>query len=175
MLKSKTIETIKKHWSVSPVNIEFILNDLGLECDWSADLDPEISGMIEPTDDGRYLISINKNDAPTRKRFTAAHELGHFLYHKDLIGIGVDDNRLYRSTNVGKFNNTNITQKHETQANAFAANILMPKHLIEPLMAEIRAGGENDRNSVISALANRLNVSVPAMRVRMGYSPYPEN
>jgi Zn-dependent peptidase ImmA (M78 family) len=91
----------------------------------NAVLHPDILGQIARTRDG-FAISVQSKDHERRKRFTAAHELGHYLFHRDLLEEGTDDDKAYRSTKRGNFYNQNIKKWHETEANRFAANLLMP-------------------------------------------------
>ena len=147
--------------SRAPVDVDGLAKALGIQVSY-AHLSPDISGQIEQKKDGSYLISINASDPKTRQRFTLAHELGHFIYHKDRIGDGIDDDRAYRSTDVGKYHNTEIGTKEETQANQFAANLLMPSELISDLKKQGVEACED--------LAKRLEVSQHAMSIRLGVS-----
>lgn len=153
------ISIIQSYLSEAPVNIEGIIRSLGIELDKKAELDDSISGQIEKLSTGAYKISVNKNDHYFRQRFTMAHELAHFLFHRSLIGDGVDDNKAYRSTSEGRFYNTNITGKHETQANQFAASVLMPESLIIELRDEF---GDD-----LDGLSNKLQVSKQAISIRL--------
>jgi len=152
------LEIVSKHWKSAPVPVFEIISELGLGPQFR-DLDDDISGWIELGDDDRYLIVINQRHAPTRKRFTAAHELGHFIYHRDLLGKGTGDTRAYRAEKT-PLPNAAIRPRHERQANTFAANLLMPLHLIEQLHQQ----GISDT----ATLADRLGVSVEAMKIRLG-------
>ncbi|MBN9018760.1 MAG: ImmA/IrrE family metallo-endopeptidase [Rhizobiales bacterium] len=155
-------QVVKRHWSSYPVDVVRIITECGIHYAEDA-LDPDISGMIDKKGpDGRYRIVINQRDGHARKRFTAAHELGHYVYHRGLIGDGIDDSRLYRSIPAGEYHNLRISPKHEQEANQFAANLLMPKHLLAQL-----------EGKSIPEMAAALGVSVPAMRVRKGLPPYP--
>jgi len=158
-MTENVFEIIERHSKFAPVDIYSIIDDLGIEfrC---PHLDDEISGMLERTPTGVYRISVNASHPEVRRRFTAAHELGHYVYHRDLIGDGVDDDRLYRSTSVGQYFNQNIKAAEETQANRFAANVLMPTKLIEELQRRGTKG--------IEALADSLLVSKAAIRIRLG-------
>lgn len=142
-----------------PVNIEAIIRSLGIELDKKADLDAEISGQIELTENGSYKISTNKSDNYFRKRFTMAHELGHYLLHAHLIGNGVDDNRAYRSVAAGQFHNRSIGPAQETEANRFAATLLMPSGLVRQAF--------NECKDDLSKLATTFQVSKQAMEIRL--------
>ena len=115
----KTLSELIADHKGPPVNVEAIVHGVGLELDKKAELDSEIAGQIELTDSGKYKISANNEDHYFRQRFTIAHELGHFLYHRELISDGIDDDRAYRSVNVGRFHNKNVNSTHETEVNKF--------------------------------------------------------
>ena len=156
------LKVIAKHWDSTPVPIDAIISDLGLPLCYEMMAD-NISGYIE-RQDGSYRIVVNSNHAKTRQRFTAAHELGHYIYHRDLLGEGVGDNRAYRADGTNR-PNANIRPVHERQANSFAANVLMPRHRLTNIGAE-----------TITALAARFGVSPEAMRIRLGRaSAYPQS
>lgn len=148
------IEVIERHWDSTPVPIDQIIHDIGLPLQ-AVPMADNISGYIERTDSG-YRIVVNANHAPTRQRFTAAHELCHYIFHRDLLGEGVGDNRAFRSEGTGR-PNPNILPIHERQANSFAANVLMPRHRLT------NVDGEST-----DALAARFAVSPAAMRIRLG-------
>lgn len=145
---------IAKHWDSTPVPIDQIIREIGLPL-CHEPMDDNISGYIERRDGG-YRIVVNSNHARTRQRFTAAHELGHYIYHRDLLGDGVGDNRAYRTDGTGR-QNTNIRPLHERQANSFAANVLMPRHRLAAL-----------GNEALATLAGWFEVSQEAMRIRLG-------
>lgn len=148
------MKVIEKHWNSTPVPIDQIIHEIGLPLSYEV-MDDNISGYIERTD-GSYRIVVNANHAPTRQRFTAAHELGHFIYHRDLLGDGVGDNRAYRTEGTQR-DNPNIRPIHERQANSFAANVLMPRHRLTDVAGESTP-----------VLAARFHVSPQAMGIRLG-------
>jgi len=152
------IKIAEKYWDAIPVPIFDIITELGLGPQFQP-LPDDISGWIERQEDGTYSIVINENHAPTRKRFTAAHELGHYIYHRDLLGPGTGDTRAYR-TEQSTLPNAAIRPRHERQANSFAANLLMPAHSISRLRVEGVQGAAD--------LAERLGVSEAAMKIRLG-------
>ncbi|WP_198152587.1 ImmA/IrrE family metallo-endopeptidase [Tsuneonella dongtanensis] len=121
----------------------------------AATLSPGISGEITRAPDGTYTIRVNRHDPKRRQRFTVAHELAHFLLHRDQIGNGIQDDKLYRSS---------LSDRREQEANRLAADILMPPHLID---AALNDAIEKDVGDRLAHLANELNVSEPAMSVRL--------
>jgi Zn-dependent peptidase ImmA (M78 family) len=150
---------IDRYAGQTPVPIFDILADLELGPE-RRELPDEISGWIERKPNGRYWIVINSRHSMNRQRFTAAHELAHFVYHRDLLGDGVGDNRAYRADGTPLLNER-IQLRHERQANSVAANILMPREAIR----RVQAVGTRE----IHVLAERFGVSDEAMRIRLGH------
>ncbi len=151
--------TIIEHYkSSTPVDLEELLGDLNITLERSYELHRDISGELEKREDGSFIIRVNASHAKTRQRFTIAHELGHYMLHRMLIGKGVDDNKAYRSESKGNFNNTNIKPRHETEANQFAASLLMPA-------GQVRAAYE--ANPSVFHLAQHFSVSEAAMSIRL--------
>ncbi|MBL8175276.1 MAG: ImmA/IrrE family metallo-endopeptidase [Bryobacterales bacterium] len=111
----------------------------------------KISGKIffDPLNGGHsgYSIVVNRKDPFARKRFTVAHEIAHFILHRERIGNSLTDDALYRS---------GLTTREEAQANRLAAEILMPGHLL-------RGGLGGDPH----VLAERFQVSEAAMNIRL--------
>ena len=63
-----------------------------------------------------------------RRRFTIAHEIAHFLLHRDKIGDQLSDDAMYRSS---------LSSDDERAANRLAADILMPMGLIQDYMRKL--------------------------------------
>jgi Zn-dependent peptidase ImmA (M78 family) len=143
-----------------PVDVHGLPEGLGIKLK-QAFLVNGISGMLERVGNS-FLVTICATDPYTRQRFTLAHELGHYMLHRHLVGDGVDDDRAYRSTQVGKYHNTLIGPAEETEANKFAANLLMPRDLVN---AEWAKDG-----STVSSMAALFQVSEHAMSIRLGVS-----
>ena len=94
---------------------------------------------------------MNKEHHPNRRRFTTAHEIAHYILHESLIGDGIADDGLYRSK---------LSNQMEAQANKLAADILMPWHLLNPMI--------NNGVTSVQELASRFQVSVSSMSIRLG-------
>lgn len=157
------IDRIRSQANTVPVNIEAIIRGLGIEVRKDADLPPNISGQIKRVGD-RYEIASAKGEHYYRQRFSLAHELGHYVLHRSLIGQGVDDDKKYRSTAEGHFYNTSIELDHERQANSFAASILIPEKLLKEKMSEL-AGYPSDQ--LVPKLYKAFQVSRSAMEWRL--------
>ena len=148
-------QIIARYQAQAPVDVVAIAHDLGLNV-WSMSLPPSISGKIfrDPINGGRsgFSIAVNSANSFVRQRFTVAHEIAHFLLHRKRLESGdLIEDALYRS---------GLTSKEETEANRLAADILMPYPLIRALVD----AGIRDPQS----LANKLQVSLPAIKIRLG-------
>jgi hypothetical protein len=146
-----------RHWAKGPpVDIQAIIREAGVGYTELPKPD-SISGLIEAYGGG-YRIVVNSNHSLARRRFTAAHELGHYVYHRDMIGDGIVDDAAYRSERIGQYN-SKIAREFETQANRFAAIILMPSTLLDQLQIQ---------GVPVPEMARRLQVSEQALRIRLG-------
>lgn len=151
-------EIVRRHMGSIPVRLGELASDLGLKV-FRSPLPPRISGLIRPSADAAgFEIRVNKYEVPERQRFTLAHEIAHFLVHKEDIKQGVVDSIMYRSV---------LSSRKEAEANRLAADIVMPRAAVRKELAN-RGGVANE--GVAEELARIFNVSIPAMRVRLGIS-----
>lgn len=145
---------IEAFQQAAPTKLPALAQALGVKIK-AATLGPGISGEIRPNDEGGFVIRINRHDPARRQRFTVAHELAHFLLHRDEIGAGIEDDVLYRSS---------LSDRREQQANRLAADILMPTARV----LEARdAAEEKGVGDVVLYLADLFAVSEAAMRIKM--------
>lgn len=87
-----------------------------------------LSGLLLPA---RGEIWVNAEEArqwPARRRFTIAHELGHWRLHRD-----ADDRAVFcRSGSIAPDTQTRAAlPPAEDEANVFAAAVLMPARLVQ--------------------------------------------
>jgi hypothetical protein len=68
---------------------------------------------------------VNANSPPRRRRYTIAHELGHFLNerHQPTIDLGF----ACTAEDLAKPTRTGLHQQQETEANIFAIEMLAPR------------------------------------------------
>jgi predicted transcriptional regulator len=133
-----------------------IAQELGLLVKLST-LPANISGEIRPSTEANagFTIRINRHEAKSRQRFTLAHEISHYLLHKDLIQNGISDNVMYRSA---------LSDAKEAEANRLAADLLMPWSTLRRLVQN-----RDIRNEfVIEDIASELGVSKIALKIRLG-------
>lgn len=156
-IEPNQLNLVKKYSDEYPVKVGELAQVLGLDVLRSV-LQPKISGLIQPSKSAKsgFEIKVNKFEAPERQRFTLAHEIAHFLLHRDDIGDGITDSIMYRS---------NLTSRKEAEANRLAADIIMPSALVRE---EFRKSGGIKNEAVAFELAERFRVSLPAMKIRLG-------
>ena len=137
-----------------PVDVARLIKAIGVEYAEQPMAAGE-SGKIQRVG-ANYRVVVNSTEGPQRRRFTAAHELAHYLLHRDLVGERGHLDRLFStgSSGDGDF----INPMHEVQANRFAAELLMPTDAVRA-----RAALTDDP----ADLARQFGVSPAAMRVRM--------
>ncbi len=95
------------------------------------------------------VIRYSASDAPVRQRFTIAHELGHMC---------LQHGNSFRDTAGNYSSSTNLYK--ERDANTFAAELLMPREVVEWLIYK-------ERNHDVESMARMLNVSSAAMHYRL--------
>lgn len=150
---------ISKHWQSIGAPVAPLLNKFGLAIDLRP-LPEDLAGYLQydPANGApsRFTVVVNKRHPRTRRAFTAAHELGHYLLHRreDVFMSGATTNRGFGYDTFY----TDDDQKEEQEANAFAAGLLMPIEAIETAVLK-----ENLKPKDIAA---RFRVSEQAARLR---------
>lgn len=101
--------------------------------------------------DDKFEIAVNSKHHPNRQRFSMAHEYAHYLLHRAKIASMPEGERILHRN--GDRNSI------EYQANAFAAELLMPESLVR------RAFRKSQGN--LSKMALLLAVSKESLRYRL--------
>lgn len=144
--------------SEPPVPVEEIARQLGAQITYEA-FEGEVSGMLY-RDGPNAVIGVNSRHATTRQRFTVAHECGHLVMHR---GQPMFIDRFVR---VNWRNGE--SSREEREANAFAAELLMPRRLmqseIDRAIAKFQHGTPQQ---IVAELARRFRVSTEAMTYRL--------
>ncbi|MED1530535.1 MULTISPECIES: ImmA/IrrE family metallo-endopeptidase [Bacillus] len=113
-----------------------------------SNLGSKINGFLQYHEGAnKYLIHLNNNLDYHDQQATLAHELGHFFLHKEF--------------NTFKIKKTSIVleSKLESQANTFAAELLLPDSLLK---------GSNlcIRNLSAETIATRYNVPLAIAKIK---------
>lgn len=147
------------------LNIEIKEKDLG-----------DISGLLV-IKNGKATIGLNnlETNNEVRRRFTIAHEIGHFVlgHVKEGREMFIDQANRQFSLFMRNEESTKGTNPQEIQANAFAAALLMPEPFVRAELDKmIVAGAVSDLSGnseeFIKNLAKSFGVSSMAMTYRLG-------
>src|SRR6266702_2240112 len=111
-----------------PVPIERIIKSKNIVLQY-APLEEELSGMAY-IKDGIGIIGVNALHHPNRQRFSAAHELAHHKLHEQEIRKAVHVDKGFRVLLRDDVSSQGIDPL-EIEANAFAAELLMPQEFMK--------------------------------------------
>ena len=110
-----------------------------------------------------FGIFIEETNHPNRKRFTFAHELGHYFLHRNLLK---EQSKVFvdKEDNFALFKQDwecvkDEDKELEAEANCFAAELLMPEEFIKTAYKEL--------NYSIKNLSELFRVSEQAMTYRL--------
>ncbi len=140
-----------------PVDVNIIAECLDISLEYVKFDDEQISGLLV-NKDGKVRIGINQAQPSTRQRFTIAHEIGHFVLHvnKPIFVDEVQQRFRDQASSEG-------VNSEEIEANAFAAELLMPENFIRADMATLKTW---DKES-LQQLAAKYQVSFEAFIYRL--------
>lgn len=149
-------DVLDKYWDKSlPVDVKNICKkeDIIVQptdlTELENSMNRKISGLIYAGEDGK-IIFVNNNDIPARQFFTIAHELGHYYLHSG----DFKDNKQAIISFRGE------RSKRETEADRFAADLIMPKQRVSEEYDSIPY-------PTITYLSRLFGVSAAAMRYRL--------
>ena len=154
MRRKLALDVIRDGQQTIPVDVWAIASALGIAVR-TMPMPQDVSGKImnKGGSPATISIAINSSHHLNRQRFTLAHELAHYVLHRDQI-TEVIDNPMFRADE----HTMNSTEEH--RANQLAANILMPASKIN----ECKAQGVFHPK----LLAQNFGVSEEAMRIHIG-------
>lgn len=115
-----------------------------------------LSGLLTTADQTIWIDAREAHRSPERRRFTIAHEVGHWVLHAKRGDVG-DFQRFCRPVDLRA--GEDHSQEVEQEANRFAAELLMPEKILN---ARAGACGFN-----LPLLASEFEVSVPALELRL--------
>ncbi len=141
------------------LQLEKLCKKLNLKC-LAADFDDNISGSIiknEKTD--TYDIYVNRKYPRNRRRFTVAHEIGHYIsYLKNSYSkIELEAEGRFEDVAISYIKNVKFSNA-ETEANLIASELLMPKQKVEKLLK---------KDLTPEQMADLFYVSPSAMTLRL--------
>jgi Zn-dependent peptidase ImmA (M78 family) len=147
-----------------PVDVIKIAEELGLTVNVTA-LDEGVSGLlIKQNLDGETAnIFANRAESPKRRRFTIAHEIGHYVLSHEFDSTGIHVDRGIHA--IPRRSKLSKAEPKEVEANQFAAALLMPAQLVQDAVDEL---GLPLFEYQVTDLADRFEVSEQAMTIRLG-------
>jgi Zn-dependent peptidase ImmA (M78 family) len=149
--------------STLPIDIEKVSTSIGLKV-VDFPFQEDISGVLV-IDASGATIGYNPNESNVRKRFSIAHELGHFILHSKKNSSGMFMDKLLFRKNINANPYSSVEEAIEREANYFAANILMPESLVISEVSKLNPSKDDDDN--IRHLAKKFDVSISAMTYRL--------
>lgn len=155
MIPAEARAITERHQTSPPIDVLAVAKEFGVFV-YSARLAEDVSGALvrDPSygSPSGFVILVDRNEPSVRQRFTAAHELGHYVLHRALVGDRLEDNYLLRSNG--------LSNRQEREANKFAAELLMPAKLISKAL--------EDGYRTPQSLAKLFHVSELAMSIQLG-------
>jgi len=149
--KTEAISLIRKFGLVEPpINPITIAKNLGANVvfvEFEKKLN-NVSGFYDFEED---TIFVNMDEYPLRQTFTIAHELGHRILHAEWAKSS-DYKVLLREDNYSN-------DPKETEANTFAANLLVPRFMLDKYWEDLST----------TALSELFAVSVPVIKNRISF------
>lgn len=151
-----------------PLDLQHVVDNLGLKVYYATFNDPDISGMLitnredvpDNVEAGEHgTIILKSGEYPKRSRFTLAHEIGHFClgHHED--GVITD---FFRGRASG------YQDGRERDANEFAAELLMPRGIFSTLWES--GMPEDDLGVLFGVSAAAVTVRAQALRLPTRYA-----
>jgi Zn-dependent peptidase ImmA (M78 family) len=102
----------------------------------------------------RAIITVNSRSIPARRRFSLAHEIGHWHHHRGRI-------LFCGSADIG--NPAHSALDPENQADQFASDLLLPDFMFRPRITKMK----RLVLSVVREIADEFNVSVTATLLKL--------
>jgi hypothetical protein len=132
--------------SSSEIELDLVAYSLGLELRYAPlkSCEARIVGV-----GNRGIITVRSGAHPRRQRFSIAHEIGHWTYHRRKA-------LLCHSSDISEV--TSATKAQEKIANDFASRLILPEYL---LRKELDAIGNLSFQEII-AVANAFDASITA-------------
>jgi len=145
-----------------PVDVELVAHRLNLQIE-AVPLGESVSGLLV-VEKGHGVIGYNMTQAPVRQRFTIAHEIGHFILHRNdnPSALFIDTQYIVYRRDV---KSSTGEDRREREANRFAAALLMPATLLHNEIQNhpFDFGDEE----MLTTLASKFQVSTQAMSIRL--------
>jgi Zn-dependent peptidase ImmA (M78 family) len=146
----------KRNISALPVDPFAIAALEGILCDKISSASPGISGCLLKSADRFGIFYSDSFSSDGFRRFTVAHELGHYF-------LDAHYEHIFAEGNVRHQSDSGFTSddRYEREADTFAAALLMPETLFKTACAWVKPGLE-----AVEALAEQCGTSLTATAIR---------
>ena len=146
------------HVSSAPVKVFDIARSIGATIRLGP-LPNELSGFLFRQGE-EAIIGVNNLHPRKRQNFTVAHELGHLQLHPAENFVDRKLSFYFRDGRSGQ-----AVDGREIEANQFAAELLMPEHLLVPYLdgKNVDLGDEK----LLESIARAFDVSTQALSFRL--------
>lgn len=151
-LAKRLADGITKVYSSPPIPVLEIAQDKGVQVVFASfgRYSQSVAGFCDF--EGARLL-VNSDDIPTRQNFTLAHELGHWIMHRDIFLKNPD-----KYSVLPRANSYGLNAPLEREANTFAAHLLVPSRLLNRVRTPTTS---------VTALADIFRVSRTMMEIRI--------
>jgi Zn-dependent peptidase ImmA (M78 family) len=110
----------------------------------------------------RAIITVDSNSIRPRQRFSAAHEMGHWMHDRGKASFSCQESQFVRDWSA--------TSNPESRANRYASDLLLPLPLFKPRAGEYRTMDFD----TVRELAGMFNTSLTATAIRLAeHGPLP--
>lgn len=169
--------------------VKFLEIETGFEMPDLKTDERKLSGFLYTAKCGGHLqgcIFTDKGEPTTRRRFSAAHEFGHYLLHfqpmlkitnadslflTESLAFGEADENLSEIEMADDFDFKKIgvedKRQMEAEADFFAAELLMPRNACLQASEFLKGFAGKNKKAVINYFATEFLVSFEAMRRRL--------
>ncbi len=159
-IQNKTLNILREYSiEYPPIPVHELVEKSGIYVQ-EGDFGHTVSGLLL-TEDGKNIIGLNRNESPVRKRFTLAHELGHYFFHR----TDTDEFLSITKINFRNEESSSGEKLKEREANYFAANLLMPEFMLKSEINKLDS--DLTVEEAVSQLALIFQVSEAAMTYRL--------
>ena len=152
----KEAENLKR--TKGRIDIVELANTLGIKVYSTKDIKQPSFIAFDPQTQS-YEIYFNSKDAGTRQRFSIAHEIAHYILHRDkIVSFGV----------VGRNHNNSLSISEEKEADCLAGALLMPANSVSDFIHN-KGITLNDKIELetVKDMAKEFEVSLIAAALRL--------
>ena len=150
-----------------PIDIELITEKVGLQLD-IRNLDYKYDAFLKVSKKEIAVNLVRYNDERyyNRLKFSLAHELGHFILHKDIMEFFSFDSLeeyIYFKQNISD----KEYSKFEWQANEFAGRILVPEIIFKKEVANFLPDDWINGFTFLNYLTDKFKVSENVIEIKL--------